>query len=206
MHRLLFSLLLLLSLSSCSSYFVGTKQEYKASEVVVKNPYFANLKQEYLFRGTVKFYKKELTGMFVVKRIDANEHRMVFTTDLGNTFFDFSISKNGYKVNYILDDINKKIIIKTLINDFRYLVQVQYPSDFENKQQNGTTYISLQNGKRVFLQENEDNQLLQIQIATKQKAKVSILFSPESPDELQAFQIVHHDIKLSMDFNKIPFE
>lgn len=206
MHRLLYSLFLILSLSSCKSYFLGTKQAYQATEVTLKNPYFADLKQEYLFRGTVNFYKKELTGMFIVKRVNEDEHRMVFTTDLGNTLFDFSISKTGHKVNYILADINKSIIINTLINDFRYLVQVQYPVTFENRQQDTISYLSVENGKRIFLQKNKLDQLIQIQIATKRKAKVSLQFSPESSEHLQGFTIVHHGISLTMGFNKIPFE
>jgi len=141
--------------------------------------------------------------MFVAKRINQQEHRIVLTSDLGNTLFDMTIAKDKHQVNYIMQDLNKKIIINTLVKDFRTLTQVNYPITYQDS--SSRQFLSTMDGKRYFLDLNDQGKLAKIETASKYKPKLKIQLSTDSIGKLDKFSMQHYGIKLQMDFVNIPF-
>lgn len=203
MRHSVFSILLLFLLAGCKIYYPNGKQHYSTIDTTVQNPYFSGLNEERLYRATIHFYGKELTGMFVAKRISQDEHRIVLTSDLGNTLFDITISKDHHLVNYVMQDLNRKIILNTLIRDFSALTQPIYHIDYQNLTHR--QFLSINAGRRYFLTIDNQGVLSSIEIASRYKTKFEIQFKPDSLGKLDRFQIKHHGIKLNMDFVNIPF-
>lgn len=203
MRHLVFSLLLLLLLAGCKVYYPNGKQHYSTIDTTVQNPYFSELNEERLYRATIHFYGKELTGMFVAKRISQDDQRIVLTSDLGNTLFDITISKDHHVVNYVMQDLNRKIILNTLIRDFKALTQPDYHIDHQNLTHR--EFLSIHADRRYFLTIDDQGILSSIEIASKYKTKFEIQFKTDSLGKLDRFQIKHHGIKLNMDFVNIPF-
>lgn len=203
MRYSVFSLLLLVLLTGCKVYYPNGKQNYGAIDTLVQNPYFARLNEERLYRATIRFYGKEMTGMFVAKRISQDDHRIVLTSDLGNTLFDITISKDQHLVNYVMQDLDRKIILHTLVRDFRALTQTTYRADYQNSIAN--QFLSIYNGKRYFLKIDDQGTLTKIEMASRYKIAFEIQFKPDSLGELDSFNIKHRGIKLKMDFVNIPF-
>ncbi|WP_313183106.1 hypothetical protein [Sphingobacterium siyangense] len=203
MRYSVFSLLLLVLLTGCKVYYPNGKQNYGAIDTLVQNPYFARLNEERLYRATIRFYGKEMTGMFVAKRISQDDHRIVLTSDLGNTLFDITISKDQHLVNYVMQDLDRKIILHTLVRDFRALTQTTYRADYQNLTAN--QFLSIYNGKRYFLKIDDQGTLTKIEMASKYKRAFEIQFKPDSLGKLDSFNIKHRGIKLKMDFVNIPF-
>jgi len=203
MRHLVFSLLLLLLLAGCKVYYPNGKQHYSTIDTTVQNPYFSELNEERLYRATIHFYGKELTGMFVAKRISQDDQRIVLTSDLGNTLFDITISKDHHVVNYVMLDLNRKIILNTLIRDFKALTQPDYHIDHQNLTHR--EFLSIHADRRYFLTIDDQGILSSIEIASKYKTKFEIQFKTDSLGKLDRFQIKHHGIKLNMDFVNIPF-
>jgi len=141
--------------------------------------------------------------MFVAKRINQQEHRIVLTSDLGNTLFDMTIAKDKHQLNYIMQDLNKKIIINTLVKDFRTLTQVNYPITYQDS--SSRKFLSKMDGKRYFLDLNDQGKLTKIETASKYKPKLKIQLSTDSIGKLDKFSMQHYGIKLQMDFVNIPF-
>jgi len=203
MRHSVFSILLLLFLTGCKVYYPNGKENYSAIDTVVQNPYFSGLNEERLYRATIHFYGKELTGMFVAKRISQDDHRIVLTSDLGNTLFDITISKDHHQVNYVMQDLDRKIILNTLVKDFKALTQISYKADYQNLINN--QFLSILDGQRYFLKTNDQGNLAIIEITSTYKTKFEIQFKPDSLGKLDSFNIKHHGIKLKMDFVNIPF-
>lgn len=66
---------------------------------------------------------KHLSGILVFKQMPDSSTRIVFTSETGPTFFDFEFTANGnFTVHYILDQMNKKAVIKTLRKDFELVL------------------------------------------------------------------------------------
>lgn len=85
---------------------------------IAVNPYFSDISMDYIYKAKINFGEKSFGGIFVVKKFGPEHHRVVFTTELGNKLFDFSFIKNEFRINFILSEMNKKILISLLKKDF----------------------------------------------------------------------------------------
>jgi len=81
-----------------------------------------------VFKTSIDISKKHFSGISIIKKKDTIS-KVVFINELGMRIFEFEYNmQNGkFNINYILDAINKKIIIKTLREDFRMLLQTFTP-------------------------------------------------------------------------------
>jgi hypothetical protein len=68
-------------------------------------------------------YKNHVSGILIIKKISETTHRVVLTSDFGNKLIDFEISEDDFKLNYVLPDLDKKIVINFLKNDFQQLLK-----------------------------------------------------------------------------------
>lgn len=120
MRYLIISLLFLLW--SCSiSIIKGLKKDVN-QETYYKNTYFSNPAIDYVYKTKIDIYNDSFGGILIIKKIKENNHRILFTTTFGNKIFDFQIVDGSFKIIYIIEELNKKSIIKTLKNDFEILI------------------------------------------------------------------------------------
>ena len=114
-------------------------------------PYFSNPEVDYVYKANIQIYGKELTGIFVAKRLNQTTHRVVFTTEFGNKLMDFEISEAEFKINFIVSEFDKKILTNTLKSDFRLLLRNHFEIEetFENSE--NTVYKSLDGNQSNYL-------------------------------------------------------
>jgi hypothetical protein len=76
-----------------------------------------------LYSATVDVVGNHLSGLLLIKKMPDSSTRMVFSNEMGLTFFDFEFSANGdFKVYSIIKKMNRKSVIKTLRHDFELLL------------------------------------------------------------------------------------
>lgn len=201
MRYLLISFLFLLA--SCASYQQRNNFETQESfNKVVTNIYFSDVAKDYVYKAKIDVYGKSFGGIFIVKKIGEAHHRIVFTTEMGAKIFDFSFHKDEFKVNYVLDEMDKKILLNILEKNFRVLVRekekVQNKFIKENSELFETVIV---NKKYYYLQCN--GRLNKIIRATNGKEKVVFLFSEISDATAKNIQILHYNIKLSINLKSI---
>lgn len=199
--------LLLISISfflfSCKTYQVsGEKLEISNSKVIL-NPYFSNENLDYVYKTHIEVYGNDLSGIFVAKKINDSIHRVVFTTDFGNKLLDFEISNNSFKVNYVVEDLDRKLILNTLEKDFKLLLKQSFVVDemFENEEY----YIYKSNsGKRFnyIYQSKTDDQFIKIIQTSKRKEKLRLNFDSKEGKIAENILILHQNIKLTISLNK----
>ena len=174
------------------SFFTAckTKQVTNGGNFVesIVNPYFSNVEVDYIYQAKIKAFSKDFSGIFIVKKISSNAHRVVLTSDFGNTLVDLTLSENDYKVNYILDDLNKKILIKTLVNDFRILLQTEIVAFSKEKIEGQLVYSSGSPSKILKYSYNFINKSLS-SISLYKKSKEIVIFD---------FSEVHENICLNI--------
>ena len=125
MKRILkYSLLLLVG---CSTPYQLPSQYQLAPKTTetVKNPHFS-VGEQYLYRATITAYGHTFSGLLAAKITADNAWRVALTTDFGNTLFDFEKKEGRVGVNYAFPDLNRKVIINTLIADFQKLLQTHF--------------------------------------------------------------------------------
>ncbi|MCX6279682.1 MAG: hypothetical protein NT004_16530, partial [Bacteroidetes bacterium] len=76
-----------------------------------------------LFKATLEIKKHRLTGLLLIKRMDSavegisskgRVYRIVFTNEIGMTFFDLELSRDSGKMISCFASFNKKAFIKIL--------------------------------------------------------------------------------------------
>lgn len=198
----LFLILSLFFLTSCgTTYKIADIQEKQKDEREILNPYFSQIDKEYSYRFKITFMKKEMKGNFVVKKLGYNSHRLVMTSDFGNTLFDLSVTDQDYKLNYAMPDLNKKIVVKTLAND----LQAIFKNDFKVSERIKTSNQIILKSKELSLvfDKNETTNFQELIHLKNNKIKTINLFSANQTDFPEQISIKHNHFNLSITLSKV---
>lgn len=189
---------MLLWCASCTSY--PKKYGFTAidsTSVTVTNPYFSDSYKDYVYRAKIDAFGNSFSGIFIVKKLGKNHHRIAFTTELGNRIFDFSFKDGDFKINQILKEMDKKILINILKNDFRVLVNESAVVEKAFVRGGNTLYQTAIEGTNHFFSIEED-QLRKIIKTNNGKGQVEFLFSEINDDLANDIQINHQNLRLSI--------
>lgn len=198
--RFFLTSILFLFFLSCSLPTTKGYLEQLSNRKSIKNDYFSNEKKDYIYKAKIKIYNKNFGGILIIKKTGIEQHRIVFTTEFGNKIFDFVIVNDTFKVNYIVNELNKKNILNTLQNDFHILVKQylninkQFDSDTETIFQ--TNYDKNNNLYFFFLKENYE--LFKIVKSTSTKEKVIFNFLEFNNNIVTKIDILHQNFKLKI--------
>lgn len=191
-------------LVSCKPYTLKKGFESRTvTEDVIVNSYFSNPNKDYVYKANIDVYNKLFGGIFIVKKIDDEQHRIVFTTEMGNKIFDFSFYENDFKVNFILDELNKKILINILRKDFAILIKQQVKTIEKSVAHQRELFKTTQKNKKIYYA--YFNEVLQsiTRVGRHGKEKVQFLFSNIDDATAKNIQILHNNIKLTINLKSI---
>lgn len=170
----------------------------------IQNPYFSDAKEDYVYKAKITIYGKDFGGILIIKKIEENAHRVVFTTEFGNKLFDFEFQGNTFKKNFILNELDKKIVVNVLQSDFKLLinetilVSMQFESD-------GNWVFKSEDGNRFnyYFENIPSERLAKIVRTSKTKEKVIITFEDSEYDNIaERIEIQHKNIKLHINLEK----
>ncbi|WP_419869584.1 hypothetical protein [Chryseobacterium sp. CT-SW4] len=202
MHRFLRQSFLYSSLfllfTSCKTYRLTDAVSVSSQDKTVENQYFSS-NHDYIYKCQIDIYKHHLSGILIIKKLSDTTHRVALTSDFGNKLIDFEISENDFKVNYIIPDMDKKMVTNFLMNDFRQLLRKRYPVDqsFENTSSKIYTSKWEKNGYYLFF--NKENQLLEQIVYTKnKKEKIDFSFAAKKHIFADSINIAHKDFKINI--------
>lgn len=197
LRNLAYSLIFIL-FTSCKTYTLNDVKPIPSSEKTVENLYFSS-KEDYVYKCQMDIYKNHVSGILIIKKISKTTHRVVLTSDFGNKLIDFEISEDDFKLNYVLPDLDKKIVINFLRNDFQQLLKQKYPvtESFENE--NSKIYLSKMDKKGYYLFFNKENNLLKQIVYTKNnKEKIDFTFDAKKNTFADSLNLQHKDFKINI--------
>ncbi|MDC7994686.1 hypothetical protein [Altibacter sp. HG106] len=200
LQRFIISCLLVGVLQSCSLGLTRGLVAQPPSEVTFQNPYFANTALDYVYKAQLQVYGNSFGGIMVVKKTGSETHRVVFTTEMGKTLFDFEFQKEALQIRYIIEALDRKLLIGVLENDFKMMLsQTQFPVEMFPKQD--VTLYKVPDDKRWRFYEfsNPSDQLKRIIQTSRYKKKVVINFTEISDDRAKKIKIEHFNLKLTID-------
>ncbi|MRX39349.1 hypothetical protein GJU43_08690 [Flavobacterium sp. LC2016-23] len=198
---LLINCVLGIVLISCGSVTKNYSKK-KLDKTSYEAPYFSNPKTDYVYKTNITVYGNEISGIFIAKKINDTVHRIVFTTEFGNKLLDFEISEKSFKVNSIVSELDRKILINTLREDFRLLLKKEYliQEQFENESDNIYKSADGKSDNYLFLSK-KDQKLEKVVHASQTKEKITLTFSSENNIFAEKIEIIHHNIKLKIVLN-----
>jgi len=193
-----FLAIILISCGSVTKNYTPKKLDKTSYEV----PYFKDSKTDYVYKANITVYGHDLTGIFIAKKINDTIHRVVFTTEFGNKLLDFEISEKTFKVNSIVSELDRKILVNTLRDDFRLLLKKEYQIQEQFENESDDIYKSAY-GKRdnyLFISK-KDRKLEKVINSSKTKEKITLLFNSENDIFAEKIEIIHQNIKLKIELN-----
>lgn len=203
------SLLLFTLILSCSAPYKHLHKTESSSTAYRFQPHFNKALYRCHVNGKVIFKKFHISGLLFFKQLENGTKRAVFQNEMGISFFDFEWDKNNsFKVNHMMEQMDKPAVIKTLQKDFEMLLMIGLDKDSE-------VFLTSDRGKEQFYRLNRDNgyvyyitedsQLKRIENSGKRKKVVTINIGDKStaismPDSAL---FTHHKANFTISLNKI---
>lgn len=197
---LISSFLLIGIVFSCRTYEAEGELLQRPVEKKLVIPYFNTIEKDYLYKAAVSVSGRELKGILVVKKINKEEKRVALITDFGNTLLDFKISGDSIEPVYIIDDLNRKLIINKLKKYFHFLVNSSYDIAAVRRQGNNLIYTSPFQSGRVFIYEAGGQVIDSLKLAGKRKVKADLTFYSEGGDTADSIRFRSYELPLEMKF------
>ncbi|MEN2398433.1 hypothetical protein GKZ90_0001475 [Flavobacterium sp. MC2016-06] len=198
---LLINCFLAIVLVSCGSVTKNYSPK-KLDQTSYQAPYFSDSKTDYVYKANISVYGNEISGIFIAKKINDTTHRIVFTTEFGNKLMDFEISDTDFKVNSIVSELDRKILINTLKEDFRLILKKQYSIQEQYENEAFNIYKSADGNRDNYLFISKNNKKLEKIIrASRTKEKITVIFNSENNIFAEKIQIIHQNIKLKIELN-----
>lgn len=205
LQSFLYSLIFLL-LTSCKTYKLENVERLPIpkNSKQTENLYFTS-SQDYVYKCQMEVYGNDISGILIIKKISETTHRIVMTSDFGNKIIDFEIGENDYfKLNYVLADLDKKMVINFLKNDFQELLRKNYP--VSERFENNESFIDISKIDEkiyyLFFDKKSDN-LTQIIYTKNNREKIDFTFEAKKPTFAETINLQHKDFKINIKLNQI---
>jgi len=206
--------LLILLLSACGSPYKklrpsGTHdaKTVSSADIAKYRPVYPGL-QKALYRchvdGRFLFKKFHLSGILLFRNFQNGDTRVVFSNEMGFTFFDFGWDgSDSFKVNSIIPQLDKPAVIKTLRKDLE-LVLVRNTHSVEIFLDGDTIYYrsSLPKGYAYYIV--QATKLRRIEIARRKKVATIYPIGKRTDNDMpDSLSIVHHKAHFTIQAKKI---
>ncbi|MBS1598023.1 MAG: hypothetical protein JST75_07340 [Bacteroidetes bacterium] len=165
-----------------------------------------------VFNGTVYHTKvdvvgKHLSGLLVIKKMPDSSMRIVFTSEIGFKFFDFGFSKDsGFKVYYILPQMDKKAVIKTLRKDFELVMMYNTTavgSHILKDKENFYYAFPQEKGLNYYVVDSACSELRLMQRSSKRKAVVEAIMQQYNNGVPDTIGITHKNFNFTIGLKRV---
>lgn len=198
---------LLITVQSCKTYEHGGTAVAISAPSVVHNSYFSSPETDYLYRTQIEIYGNSLSGILIIKKISDDTHRVVMTTDFGNKMLDFEISDTDLKVNYLVQDLDRKVVKKFLERDFRVLLKEKHAVSHTFEDSEHQIFSSENPEQRNYLYYSKTDRLLKKIVFTENgKERLNFLFDGKSAIFADSITLIHKDFRLKIQLKRMDTE
>ena len=169
-----------LLLSSCLFFLAGCGSSYKQLQKIEGD---ASCLEKFRPRFTTAIYAAQvnivgnyLSGLLIIKAMPDSSMRLVFTSEMGLSLFDFEFTAGGdFKVHHIIKKMDRKAVIKTLRQDFELILMRELNiATARIYRNNDRIYYAFpqEKGSNYYITGPGCNELLGIEKASKRKSIV----------------------------------
>ncbi len=206
MNRLLIRYLLFsgVFLTACISDYKGLRQ------ITPDEACIERLKPESIapswYTASIDVVGRHISGLLLVKAMPDSSWRIVFTNETGVKFLDFEFAdNNAFKVHYIIDQLDKKPVIRLLKSDFELMLALPFKKNQWMAWQNGDAYLygmTEKGEKHYFITGQDCASLHRVETGSKRKRMVSLQYfgDKEQPDSIQ---LQHHTFAMQIKLKKL---
>ncbi len=172
-----------LLLSSSLLFLIGCSPAWKQMQPAQSD---MNVLQKFKPNFTVALYNTQvdvvgnhLSGLLLIKKMPDSSTRLLFSNEMGFTFFDFEFDSSGkFKVYSIISKMNKKSVLKTLRKDFELVLMNNLDeSKLITRTENGLLYhiYPQSKGFNYYITDSTGKELVRLERASNKKTVVEAI-------------------------------
>jgi len=200
-----------LLLSSCIFLLAGCSSVYKnlqpATGDINDLQKFKPDFKDVLYKAEIDVVGHHLSGLLLIKTLPDTTIRMVFSTETGYKFFDFAFSPDGgFKVFYVVKQMNKAAVIKTLKKDFELILlpQKNYKSAYLRKDDSNLYYIFPKSkGSFCYITDLKGAEMKIMEISSPHKPIVQAIMKDDFNGVPDTIGISHKNFNFTIGLKKI---
>jgi hypothetical protein len=200
-----------LLLSSCIFLLAGCSSVYKNLQPATGDiNYLQKFKPDFknaLYKAEIDVVGHHLSGLLLIKTLPDTTIRMVFSTETGFKFFDFAFSPDGdFKVFYVVKQMNKNAVIKTLKKDFELILlpQKNYKSAYLLKDDYNLYYIFPKpKGSFCYITDFKGTEMKIMEISSPHKPIVQAIMKDDFNGIPDTIGISHKNFNFTIGLKKI---
>ncbi len=132
-----------------------------------------------LYTANIDVVGNHLSGLLLIKKMPDNSTRLVFSNEMGFSFFDFEFAADGkFKVYTVYKKLNKKPVIKTLQHDFELILMNQLDSSTASvRKENELIYFMFPQTKgfSYYITNKAGTELVRMERSTGKKTVVEAI-------------------------------
>jgi hypothetical protein len=200
-HRFFIFLSCMALMGSCIQYRNIQKTKPDTACLLALKPDFSHS----IYQTNVDVFGHHISGLLLFKKLPDSSTRIVFTNQVGFTYFDFGFSAEGaFKVYQITPQMNKEGLIRTLRGDFEILLFKQMDSLSYGFVFNQNMYYAFpqQKGIHYYITDSHCQHLLGVQRSSGSKSVMDAQFfgmEPKTgPDSIYITHHVHVTFNISL--------
>lgn len=182
-------------LNSCAPVAYKNLKSAKGTDHCIDK--FKPIVKRALYQTSVDVVGNHLSGILLIKQMPDSSTRIVFTNEVGFSFFDFEFAKNGvFTVHSIIPKMDRDAVKKTLKKDFE-LVLMNHLNAATAKvyTKNNEYYYAFRDGSDIYyyITDAKCAQLLRME---RGDAKKKVLEATRGPlmDGMPEFVNIRHKI------------
>jgi hypothetical protein len=130
------------------------------------------------YNASVDVVGNHISGLLLFKSMPDSSVRIVFTNEVGLTFFDFEYTKQGkFTVHQVIEKLNKKAVINLLRKDFELIMMRDVGEKPLKSFSRNTEILYAVRGKKetdYFITDKDCASLLRIEKNSKRKKKTEV--------------------------------
>jgi len=200
-----------LLLSSCLFLLAGCSSVYKnlqpaTGDINVLQKFKPNFKSV-LYKAEIDVVGHHLSGLLLIKTLPDSTIRMVFATETGFKFFDFAFSPDGgFRVLYVVRQMDKKAVIKTLRKDFELILlpPADYKSAYLRKDDSSLYYIFPRpKGTFCYITDLKSTEMKLMEISSPHKPIVRAIAKDDGNGVPDTIGISHKNFNFTIGLKKI---
>lgn len=191
-------------LVACSSQYKGLRK-VETDHACVESTRPSGMETNW-FDASVDVVGRHISGLLLIKSMPDSAYRVVFTNEVGITFFDFAFSSDGgFESKKVISYIDKGPVINTLKKDFSLLLGLHFRRNVESWVSGNEIFHGVKNDREMFyfVTDTVCSHALRLEMGSKRKRKVSIEFDGESSRRPDEITISHHTFDMVINLKKI---
>ncbi|MEO6489068.1 MAG: hypothetical protein ABIO04_03935 [Ferruginibacter sp.] len=160
-----------------------------------------------LYNTKVDVVGNHLSGLLLIKSLTDHSTRLVFSNEMGYTYFDFEFDSSGnFKVHSIIKQMDKRSVLKTLRKDLELvLMNTLDKSGVSIRSSDNFVYFIFPRSKgfNYYITDSTGNQLLRMERASNKKTVVEAIMKNYVNGVPDTIGITHKNFDFTIGLKRI---